>query len=237
MTIANNGEVKLSSTGDYALHTTGDSFVANTITSYRDDSGDHAMFLGRAARGSNASPTTLQSEDRMLTISARGHNGSDFTGERAGIVFKAAENWTSTGQGTYIDFFATTNGETGSSSKMTITHDGKVGIGTASPAKKLEVNGDVQVSSTGDYALHTTGDSFVANTITSFRDESGDHAMFLGRAARGSNANPTALQSGDRMLTISARAMTEVILKLVVVLRLKLQKIGLPRNKEASSIL
>jgi hypothetical protein len=205
MTIANNGEVQLDSTGDYALHTTGDSFVANTITSYRDESGDHAMFLGRAARGSNASPTALQSGDRMLTISARGHNGSDFTGERAGIAFKAAENWTGTAQGTYIDFFATTNGETGSSSKMTITNDGKVGIGTTSPAKKLEVNGDIQVSSTGDYALHTIGDSFVANTITSYRDESGDHAMLLGRAARGSNANPTALQSGDRMLTISAR--------------------------------
>jgi hypothetical protein len=205
MTIANNGEVQLSSTGDYALHTTGDSFIANTITSYRDDSGDHAMFLGRAARGSNASPTALQSGDRMLTISARGHNGSDFTGERAGITFKTAENWTGTDQGTYIDFFATTNGETGSSSKMTITNDGKVGIGTTSPAKKLEVNGDIQVSSTGDYALHTIGDSFVANTITSYRDESGDHAMLLGRAARGSNASPTALQSGDRMLTISAR--------------------------------
>ena len=205
MIIANNGEVQLNSTGDYALHTTGDSFVANTITSYRDDSGDHAIFLGRAARGSNVSPAALQSGDRMLTISARGHNGSDFTGERAGIAFKTAENWTSTAQGTYIDFFATTNGETGSSSKMTITNDGKVGIGTTSPAKKLEVNGDIQVSSTGDYALHTIGDSFVANTITSYRDESGDHAMLLGRAARGSNANPTALQSGDRMLTISAR--------------------------------
>ena len=205
MTIANNGEVQLNSTGDYALHTTGDSFVANTITSYRDESGDHAMFLGRAARGSNSSPTALQSGDRMMTISARGHNGSDFTGERAGIAFKAAENWTGTAQGTYIDFFATTNGETGSSSKMTITNDGKVGIGTTSPAKKLEVNGDIQVSSTGDYALHTIGDSFVANTITSYRDESGDHAMLLGRAARGSNSSPTALQSGDRMLTISAR--------------------------------
>ena len=57
----------------------------------------------------------------------------------------ATENWSTTNRGASLSFDTTPNGSTAIATRMTITHDGNVGIGTASPASLLQVAGGIQL--------------------------------------------------------------------------------------------
>ena len=54
----------------------------------------------RAARGTVASPSAVQAEDILGGMAVRGYNGATFTGGRGQVMFKAAESWTGTANGT-----------------------------------------------------------------------------------------------------------------------------------------
>jgi trimeric autotransporter adhesin len=98
----------------------------------------------RMARGTAASPTATQAGDELGRIVGEGYGTtgySSFTGSVAGIAFGAADNWTDTDQGTYLAFLTAANGGTTASERMRIDQNGNVGIGTATPANLLTVNG------------------------------------------------------------------------------------------------
>ena len=105
------------------------------------------QFIGRVAAGTAASPTAIQLNTSMMRILGVGYNGSAFTGSRTEISMRAAENWTTTANGTYIAFNTTANTTTSVSERMRIDDAGNVGIGTSSPNTTaanrvvLEVNG------------------------------------------------------------------------------------------------
>lgn len=63
----------------------------------------------------------------------------------ARINATTTENWTSTANGTRLEFRTTQNGTSAppANPNMIIDHDGDVGIGTTSPGQKLEVAGSV----------------------------------------------------------------------------------------------
>jgi hypothetical protein len=103
----------------------------------------------RAARGTAASPAAVQAEDILGGLAVRAYTGSGFTGGRGQVMFKAAENWTTSANGTYLSFATEPIGaSTVASERMRITAAGHVGIGTTAPAQPLSVAGIIE-STTG----------------------------------------------------------------------------------------
>ncbi len=128
--------------------------------SYRGVSGGFGI-LGFASRGSEDTPSPLSAGDNTIWMRGMGYDGNDYH-RVAHIGFKAE----SVSQGAvpgYIMF--QTNDGTGTNSlveRMRIDASGNIGIGTASPTHRLEVNGtirskEVKVEATGwpDYVFES----------------------------------------------------------------------------------
>lgn len=102
---------------------------------------------GRKARGSYASPSGSINGDTLLRMGGAGYGNTSFaTSNKAMIEFTANQDWNDTYQGTQIKFLTTQAGTTTTSEKMRITGSGDVGIGTSSPAQKLDVAGTIQTT-------------------------------------------------------------------------------------------
>lgn len=172
-------------TPEFKLHAVSDgSATYFTGESYSASGG--TIFQGRAAGGTLASPTALTSGNLIAQLGARGYDGTGFTGTRAAITLNAESNWSGTDNGTGIHFFTTTNGTTALLERMTLTDDGKLGIGATAPQSKLHV-------------MTEGGPSFVTNTAY------GGGTVYEGERANGTVGTPTALMAGDTMVQFSAR--------------------------------
>lgn len=95
----------------------------------------------RAARGTIASPAALGTNDIIGGLAVRGYNGSAFTGGRGQVMFRAAEPWTTTSNGTYLQIQTTPIGSITAAERVRVTPGGFVGIGTSpnAPSFPLEV--------------------------------------------------------------------------------------------------
>lgn len=115
------------------------------ITRYSAGSGG-AGIQGRKARGTEGTPTAVQSGDNLFNIAASGYNGSSFTNQSATIIFDASENFTGIANGTEIKFGTTNIGSTSVTEKMTLTANGILGIGNTTPdaSSLLEVSSTTQ---------------------------------------------------------------------------------------------
>lgn len=83
-----------------------------------------AYFSGIRSDGTNAAPTTLQNNDEISGINAWGYAGSAVVGPRASVREYAAMNWTTTGQGTYVDIATTLNNTTTMNESVRFENDG-----------------------------------------------------------------------------------------------------------------
>ena len=72
--------------GDDAFLVKGDNYTGVRIQSARDSASDHAMFQMLGSRGTNASPTIVQSGDTLGTLSARGYDGNSYASS-SDIIF------------------------------------------------------------------------------------------------------------------------------------------------------
>lgn len=100
-------------------------------------------FVGRRARGTLASPTSVSNSDTLAFLSGRGYTGTTFSSpSKATLSLRASENWNDGSNGTAMIFVTTANGGTNNTEKMQLTGDGRLGIGTNSPAATLHVNGN-----------------------------------------------------------------------------------------------
>lgn len=125
------------------LHTVISGAANNT---FLDSYGFAANAIFRRANGTIAAPTALLANDNIATFGARGYDGSVFTStSKSFIGLYAADNWSSTVQGTYIAFFNTASGTTTRSESARIDPSGNLGIGTTAPGEKLHVIGAVTV--------------------------------------------------------------------------------------------
>lgn len=102
----------------------------------------NSVLLRRAA-GTPASPTGILSGQAVGGLQIRGyHSGGAFhTSNAALILAVAAEDYTSTAQGTHLSFNVTPSGGTSGLAAMRITQSGNVGIGTSFPDGLLDVEG------------------------------------------------------------------------------------------------
>lgn len=140
--------------------------------------GGVSNILGLSIGGTSGSPTATPAGQEIAAFCGSGStDGVTLTGRRAAFSIKAAENWTSTANGTALDFKVTANGATGVSDAGRIDQDRKWLIGTTSNNGR----GNNQVSG----GLELTEDTLIApvikeTTVTSGlikADANGVHAI------------------------------------------------------------
>jgi hypothetical protein len=147
----NSPQVTLLSSGYLGIGTTNPIsklhvFNSTTINErISDNINDAAMFMGYRARGSDTILTAVTSGYPLTGIYGRGYNGTSYDSPAgAAIRLLADETYTTSSAGTMIDFQTRLNGTSGNrSTRMVIKNDGNVGVGTTTPAVKLQVNGAV----------------------------------------------------------------------------------------------
>ncbi|WP_341226061.1 hypothetical protein [uncultured Arcticibacterium sp.] len=101
---------------------------------------DEPQIRGIRSRGTLTSPNALSLGSGLLDLTALGHNGTSFTGDRVGVRFTAAENWTESANGTDIRFSTTSNGTISPEERMRLTHKGYLGLNIDDPAVPLHIN-------------------------------------------------------------------------------------------------
>ncbi len=92
------------------------------------------------SRGTLASPTAVLANDTLGSFSGVGYYGTAFaSGSAAGIMLRAAQNYTATEQGAYIQFLTTASGTITQTEKMRLDPTGYLGIGITTPLAPLHV--------------------------------------------------------------------------------------------------
>jgi len=136
----------LYSTTDSVYRQVGDGTAsAFSFEEYYPGVGGPGIYI-KSARGSFATPASLQVGDRMGQVILAGYNGTAFANV-AGI-----EGWidagtvSSTSLPSYLAFRTTPNGSISRLERMRINSAGYVGIGTTSPAYPLDVAGQVHAT-------------------------------------------------------------------------------------------
>ncbi len=107
--------------------------------------GSGPSLFGQRANGPDAAPTAVGNSQQLLVLGGRGHDGSEFGSTEVSMQFLTSEAWTPTAHGTRISFSTTENGVLSTTTRMTINHDGNVGIGTQTPDDPLDVVGNIRI--------------------------------------------------------------------------------------------
>ena len=114
----------------------------------------------RMAGGTLAAPTAIVSGNRIFRISGSGYNGSAFSNNRATIGAAATENWTTTANGTKLEFAVTTTGSNILQTKATINENG-LGINNSFPS----ANSAFVVGSGESFRVDDTGNLATINSV------------------------------------------------------------------------
>jgi hypothetical protein len=108
---------------------------AASLIHLMDQYGDNTtspQVVMRKGLNTSASPSAVTADATIFRLAGRGYAASDFSGDVAGIDFKAAETFTGSAQGTYLVFYTTPTGTTSITEAMRLTGDKQLGI-NASP--------------------------------------------------------------------------------------------------------
>jgi hypothetical protein len=149
MRIKNDGSVGIGTTAPSGVlnvakvwGSTSSTNLMTLLTSY----GDSTRLTFQRANGTMASPLNTLTGNILGNINFRGYDGTGFSSNAdASILLTAAEDFTSTAHGTSMTFATTPKGTTSTATRMAITSEGNVGIGTTNPTGSL----DVRSSATG----------------------------------------------------------------------------------------
>ncbi len=115
-----------------------------------DDEPGRIAFL--KARGGEGSEAALQDNDKIAEFSSAGYDGSQYI-TTGGIRIVADGSVSANNLPTRLEFLVNNGGgNLGADVEMTLDHNGNLGIGTATPAYKLDVNGNANIL--GDIHIH-----------------------------------------------------------------------------------
>jgi len=147
MRVNSSGNVGVGTSSPAGILETSSSSDGSIFASTYVGSGVGASFIGRKARGSQSSPSGILSGDTLSQILARGYTSAGaFSGNVGAVAITAAENFTSTANGTNITFATTATGATGRTERMRIDSSGNVGVGATANASAIL---DVQSTTKG----------------------------------------------------------------------------------------
>jgi hypothetical protein len=162
--------------------------------SYRDSAYAGGFIFGHA-RGTASAPSFLNDGDRIASIffkSFDGNAGNDVTAQNSNAAtIEIFSEGASSGSSTpgRIVFSTTPSGATGVSERMRISSTGDVGIGTTTPAYKLDVNGSLNATS-----LYLNGTVFSPTSNTTTVATTGGQAQTISQTAtNAATASRTAL--------------------------------------------
>ena len=155
---------------------------AGTYVTTFNNTTSGSEFIGRHARGTANAPAAVVGSDVLAAFGGSGRDTSGFALPTGQIIIRTAENFTPTARGTWMHFGTTARGTNAQATRMLISPEGNVGIGTGFtfPEAALEVRrtGQESVALVSAY----DGEPFV---ITQF--------------ARGTPAAPLAITQGDEL--------------------------------------
>ncbi len=126
--------------GNVGINNANPSTAINLInTNFNDtvhltDYSGAVYIIGRVANGPISSPSVPVVDDSLLGVRGGGYNGIAFTTSRAQVNLNAAETWSSTANGAYINFVTTKKGTSTRLERMRIDDAGNVIVGTAALA-------------------------------------------------------------------------------------------------------
>lgn len=122
-----SGPATIQGTGDKVANVVGDGFVGLAVEAYRDSPSDHALPQFYAARGTESSPSALQSGDRIVTFRPRGYGDTGFN-ILGDIVAKATEAHTDSAGGMEWVFKTIPNGSTTATDALILNQDQTVTV-------------------------------------------------------------------------------------------------------------
>jgi hypothetical protein len=112
-------------------------------------------YNGIGIGGTIESPAATPVSRFLVYLSAGGHDGTDIV-ESAAFYARASQNFTPTAKGTSWYWETTAVGTTSRTIKMTLAHDGKLGIGTTAPTAPLDVNGQAVFGGNSTFNINQT---------------------------------------------------------------------------------
>lgn len=162
------------------------------------------LMVTRAARGSKASPSAVQSADVLGGHNFRGYGATAFqAASSARINGMATENWSDSAQGAAIAFSTTPNGSTSASiaERVRIDQNGKVGVGTTSPGTQLSIT-TLDSATTTVTNIATLGHNSSGTPGVGF----GSGFLFNGQSTTTADRNMALIQSSWTTATDASRA-------------------------------
>ena len=123
--------------------------------------GVHGALTIRSSRGTGASPSAVQSGDKIGEMGARGYGATGFsTSSVARVAMYANENWTDTAQATKVTIEATESGAAAAEQVATFTAGSGGGMSLLS-GREVKINGNSVLNAT------TLGTGVVNSSLTS----------------------------------------------------------------------
>jgi hypothetical protein len=93
--------------------TSGSSNIKGIMNMHFDsNAANQAKFIGARARGSKGSPSAIQADDAITSLSGRGYKTDTWSNTVGGFYIYASQNWTNSVTGTYLAFRGVANGGT-----------------------------------------------------------------------------------------------------------------------------
>jgi len=110
-----------------------------------------AALVGQAANGTPALPAAVTSGQVLMSFGGSGHNGSAFLGGNSALVqMVSTEAWSTTANGSRIQFVTTPNGSpfTSRANRVVIDHSGNTGFGPISPTARIHIGAGTAAAGT-----------------------------------------------------------------------------------------
>jgi len=137
------------------------------------------------ANGTVATPTAIASADIIARWSIAGYDTDYNAYPSAYIAAVATQTWTATANGNKLEFGVTPNNSIAVAAAMTIDQTGNVGVANTTPAEKLSVTGNAQVSGIGQFGTTDVISGANANTRVRIGRDGGSVGLSITGSASG----------------------------------------------------